>query len=253
MNCSEIINRTIATLNKGFKCTTSELYTCIVTPYSYPDNDLIEIFVEQLGDDTVRVTDLGETLRHLESLGMDIFSSRNRKFLLEEIIRRLHVELNLGKLEKTGRVDKVGNLILDVVAASQSVGDLIYMSKAYEPATFPKEVSIFLTENEIEHKVKPSILGVSGRKYKVSVSVGRSISQEMLIEAMSPASQFQMYPFVNRVIRMWVDINGNRAGNKISLLNDIDLEWRPEDIAILDKWSKVHRWSQKEKLLEILR
>lgn len=100
MECSEIIEKAIKALKLGFKCVPYETRMCIITPYLYPDNDLIEIFVEEISGNKLRVTDLGETLRHLESVGLDLLASRKRKFLLEQISQRLHVDIINGKLEK---------------------------------------------------------------------------------------------------------------------------------------------------------
>lgn len=42
---------------------------CIVTPFIYPDDDLIEVFVEELDGGTIRVSDLGETSRRMATTG----------------------------------------------------------------------------------------------------------------------------------------------------------------------------------------
>ena len=163
MECSEIIQKVIDSLKLGFKCIPYERRLCIVTPYLYSDNDLIEVFVETIGTNRVRVTDLGETLRHLESLGFDLLASRKRKFLLEQITQRMHVLNQRGRLEKEGSIDEVGSLLIDVSAAAHSIAGLIYTSKAYEPATFPDEVSIFLSERKIEHEKNYKVVGETGK------------------------------------------------------------------------------------------
>lgn len=248
MECSEIIERTIENLRLGFKCKPYDRRLCIVTPYLYPDNDLIEVFVEEISPGRIRITDLGETLRHLESLGMDVLASSKRRFLLEQVTKRIHVDIQRGKLEREGPVENVGTLLMDVVAAAQGVADLIYTSKAYEPATFPEEVSIFLNEHKIEHERRPLVLGATGKKYWVCLKVNGKRAKETLIEAMSPSQEAAMTTTVNRVFRMWFDIDGARS--KVSLLNDIDYSWKSEDIALLERVSAIQSWSKKEQFLE---
>ncbi len=251
MECSDIIKKAIETLEVGFQCTEYGRRMCITTPYMYPDNDLIEVFVENISGKRVRVTDLGETLRHLESLGLDLLASRKRQFLLEQITQRIHVNVQRGKLEKEGSADEVGSLLVDVAAAAHSVADLIYTSKAYEPATFPEEVSMLLTENKIEHEKRHRVIGDTGKKYWVSLRINGRKDTEILVEALSPSQETAMTATVNRAFRLWSDVDGTRR--KISLLNDIDYLWKKEDIALLQKVSVLQIWSKREQFIDYVR
>ncbi len=251
MECTEVIERAIENLRLGFKCLPAERRMCIVTPYLYPDNDLVEAFVEEIAPNLIRVTDLGETLRHLESLGIDVLASSKRRFLLEQITKRLHVNIQRGKLEREGTPENVGSLLMDVVSAAQGVADLVYTSKAYEPATFPEEVSIFLAEHEIEHEKRPSIYGATGKKYWVSLRINGRRDKGILVEAMSPSQESAMTATVNRVLRMWFDVDETAA--KVSLLNDVDYLWKPEDMALLERVSVIQTWSRKQQFIEYIR
>src|ERR1700752_2106914 len=125
MECRELVEKYIGTLKEGFKCIANENRLRVVTPYVYPDNDLIEVFIEDLPNGRVRVTDLGETFRHLHSQGFDIAASPKRKFLAETIASRVEVELNRGRLSKTGPAGRVGDMMLDLLVASKGIADLI--------------------------------------------------------------------------------------------------------------------------------
>lgn len=58
-------------LSQGFSCKTDKHgRLCIVTPFAYPDDDLIEVFVEEMDDGRrIRVSDLGETARRMSIVG----------------------------------------------------------------------------------------------------------------------------------------------------------------------------------------
>ncbi len=126
LTCQEAIEGYLATLQKGFSCAPMENKLRIITPYLYPDNDLIEIFVEELPSGQVRTTDLTETLRHLHARGFDVFDSPKRRFMVETIASRTGVELVQGQLAKIGEPSQVGDLIFDVIVAARGVSDLIY-------------------------------------------------------------------------------------------------------------------------------
>jgi hypothetical protein len=251
MDCTQIIEGTIKELKLGFKCIPSDRFLTIVTPYLYPDNDLIEVFVEEIDDNILRVTDLGETLRHLESMGLDLFASRKRKFLLDQIAQRTHVILERGKLQKEGSTEEIGATMLDVIAASHSVASLMYTSKAYEPTIFNDEVSEYLTENSIKHQKDYPVVGLSGKKYRVNIQVNSNRPKELLIETLSPSQEYAITATINRVIRLWFDIEGHRE--KVSLLNDVDFTWRNEDIALLGRASFIQYWSKKEQFLTLVK
>jgi len=250
MECAQIIDKTLKELKIGFKCIPYDRGLGIVTPYLYPDNDLIEIYVEELTGKRIRVTDLGETLRHLVSQGIDVLSSSKRKFMLEQISKRLHVQVVEGRLEKEGAVADVGNMLLDVAAAANSVAGLVFTSKAYEPAEFPEEVSGYLKSKEIEHETNVKVVGETGRNYHINIRINHQVKPEILVETMSPSQQGVMSSVVNKVVREWVDIDGERR--KVSLLNDIDFHWHITDILLLEKYSMVHRWSEKDAFIDYI-
>jgi hypothetical protein len=251
MECSEIIKQAVEHLELSFKCVPLEDRTCIITPYLYPDNDLIELFIEDIGSGKFRVTDLGETLRHLESQGLDLFSSRKRRFLLNQIIERIHVNLNNGRLEKEGDLQQIGSLITDLAESAHTVSDLIYTSKAYEPATFPEEVSNYLKEHDIEHQRNYKVTGSkTSSNYKVDIYIDGERPTPTLVDTLSPPQESAIKTTVNRTFRKWYDINGGRR--KITLLNDIDYTWKNEDIKLLSDFSIVQKWSSKERFLDIV-
>lgn len=249
MECSDIIQKAVEHLKESFRCIPGNERICIVTPYLYPDNDLIELFVEDIGVDKVRVTDLGETLRHLESIGLDLLSSRKRRFLLNQIAQRIHITVNNGRLEKEGTVQDVGSLISDLAESARSISDLIYTSKAYEPATFPQEVSVYLNEHKIEHERNYKLTGSRTEGvYKVDIYIDGKRSSPILVDTLSPPQESAIKTTVNRTLRKWFDINGHRT--KISLLNDIDYTWRDDDLKLLSDLSVVYIWSQKDRFLD---
>ena len=60
MECWEIIDKYISGLRKGFHCVPGDKRLRIITPYLYPDNDLIEVFIEDLGSGVLKLQTLGK-------------------------------------------------------------------------------------------------------------------------------------------------------------------------------------------------
>lgn len=252
LNCQEAIERYLASLKEGFSCIPTENKLRIITPYLYPDNDLIEIFVEELPSGQIRVTDLAETLRHLHARGFDVFESAKRKFMVETIASRASVEISQGQLAKIGNVSQLGDLLFDVIVTARGVSDLIYTSKTFEPATFLEEVEGFLKDNHIPVEPKVKLFGISGRSYLIHFKV--AVDFPRFLQALSPAAVAGLKPKVDATVRMWFDINHDLTPEqKVTILNDVDFEWKPYDLSILKRLSTVKYWTQKEDLLRTLR
>lgn len=252
ISCREAIERYIKSLKEGFSCFRGGERLRIITPYLYPDNDLIEIFLEELPPDQVRATDLAETVRHLHARGFDVFESPKRRFMVETIASRVGVNFVNGQLTKTGNVSQVGDLLFDVIITARGVSDLIYTSKTFEPATFVEEVQEFLKVNQVPAESRVKLIGLSGRSYVVHFKV--TIGPPRFLQALSPLATAGLKPKVDATVRMWVDCNHDLTPtHKITILNDVDFEWKPYDIRILERLSTVHYWTRKEGLLTSLR
>ncbi len=249
LDCARIVESAVEQFQAGFDCEMEGGRISIVTPYLYPDNGLVEIFVEEVEADQIRVSDLGETLRRLELMGADPLASAKGRFLIDQTVRRLHVLSERGRIEKYGPASEAASLMLDVIAASQAISGLIYTSRAVESASFPSEVALFLKEQEIDAIPRYPVLGESGKKYKVGFRLYFESQNplEVFLEPLSPPHENGITAQVNRTVRMWVDVNGARS--KISLLNDSALEWRAEDVLLLSRLSDVQRWSNRSALL----
>jgi hypothetical protein len=250
MNCEELISSYLATLQGGFSCLPSAKERVrVVTPYLYPDHDRIELFVRERGD-KVTVSDLGETLRHLETLGMDVISNQKRWFQVQHIAAGLQVQVREGVILKEAAKESVGETIFDVLAACKAVADLIYSTRAYEPATFEDEVAEYLEESELKAERRVPVVGESGTKYTVNLQVPAG-QKTALIATLSPKSSAGVRGQVNAVFRMWSDIN--HGAWKFSLLNDEMFVFRQEDLLLLQRVSALHRWTARQEFLAALK
>jgi hypothetical protein len=224
----------------------------VITPYLYPNNDLIEIFIEELSENKIRVGDLGETLRHLESHGFDVLGNKSNSYKAEQIASRVHAEIQHGKIVKEGKPEEIGELMFDVISAAKGIGDLIYLSRAYEPATFNEEVANFFTEKKIPYETNHKVKGITGSEYTVEFRIVKP--KPFLLKTLSPSKETGLRRRVNDVFRAWFDINDEFDKNKkVSLVNDIEFEWKPHDLKLLERVSNIEYWSQKQNIIKRLK
>jgi hypothetical protein len=249
-SCAEVARKFVEAQEGRFACLESDGRTRIITPYPYPDNDLIEVWVEPATGDRVKVTDLGETVRHLYASGYDVGSARRRMLLAQTVAAGRGVEFDEGEISKVGSVEELGELLFDVVVTSRGISDLILTSRAYEPATFREEVAGFLEESAIPFETGVRVAGHTGKVYRVDFRLPPS---GVLLQTLSPAQPGAMQGVINRVFRVWVDVNGQIGrSRKVCLLNDVDFRWAAPDVALLDEVAQVAYWTRREQLLGIV-
>jgi len=250
LSCAEVARKYVETLSDEFRCLPLERRLRIITPYLYPDNDLIEVFIEEPTPDRVRVTDLGETLRHLHAQGFDMSNTPKRKHLAETIASGTGVDVVRGELVKEGTIDELDELLFDLLAAARGVSDLIYTSRTYEPALFTEEVGRFLQEHQVHYEAKVKLTGQTGKTYTIDF---RLPERNKYLHTLSPGQIASLQPVVNRVFRIWSDCNGELGRrSKVSFLNDVDFEWRQPEVALLERVSIVGYWSRRDDLLPML-
>lgn len=249
VDCKEIVDQYVTSLKDGFHCVHTEKRLRVVTPYLYPDNDFIEFFIEDLGIGHVKITDLGEVFRHLHSQGFDVNASTKRKFLAETIASRVNIDILRGRLVRETEIKEIAGAIFDMITALKGVADLIYTSRTYEPATFFEEVKDFLEDEQVKYESKIKVRGVSEKSYTVDFRVRNgSVSY---LHTLSPKNSFGIKGKVDAVVRMWVDVN--EKTKKVSLLNDVDFQWKEPDVSILERLSRVVFWSRRDELVGILK
>jgi hypothetical protein len=129
MECKEIIGAYLKTLEGNFVCRERENRLWIISPYSHPDGDLIEVVVLEGLNDRVSVSDLGETFRHLIDLGFDPRSTSKGQYLLENIVKRFNIEIERGQIQKRTIKSELGNTMFDVISACLAISDLLYLSR----------------------------------------------------------------------------------------------------------------------------
>lgn len=251
VTCQEIIQTAVQSLGSGFSCYLLDQRMWIVSPYSYPDGDRIEIAVHERQDGTLLVTDLGETLRHLACVGYDPLATVKGEYLVREVLKQHEADLDRGMIFKTARSSELGQTVQDVLMACYSIGHLVFLSRGYRPATFVEEVAHFVTEQGfrvIPHHVE---IGQSQRRYDIHLAIETSHGLGLL-QALTAHNQGGAKRAVEATVTMWFDIgNGRWFG---TVLDDRLIDWKPSDQQLLARVSHVYLWSQRdERLLPALR
>ena len=272
----EVVKLCLENLTGKFSCHRYDDVLCIVTPYLYHDNDMIAVYLEELPGGQVKVHDGAEAVMHPFCHGFDLSRSEWGMEAVRQIARNDFLELDRCVLSKTGPVEDVGQLIMDVVMAARGISDLLYAHGAQaritrnrpdtvlpyrldekgiplvdtvESNAFPERLKVFLTEIKMDFVVSPTLKGNSGQRYTVHYH----IAGDAYLQALNPGRASRAKAAVDRTFGLWADCNGALTRDrKLTLLNDETLPWKAAHIHRLSQVSTVIKWSERDKLPALL-
>lgn len=254
MNCLEIKEYIRESSVNLFKCSYNQDYIILTTPFFYPDGDEIELFIE-FKEDCLILSDMGETLRYLDTYLFDVFSTNRRKEIVNEVIVSNNVRLNRGIIYAVIKnLDKFLDATFNICQAIIRISDLLYTAKGQSLAAFEEEVKSFLDNNKLnyeeDYKVETS---VNSYQFEFAVESQKGVKLLKLMNAPKKKAS----PPIDRIVRIWFDVSTELdteypKENRITLLDDTSYRWVPSQYAVIEKLSIVNRWSQKDTLLQRL-
>lgn len=243
MECNELVSNVLSHLGERFACMYDGVRCRIVTPFRRPGGDLIDIYVRPQEDGSFVVSDLGESLGFLVSMGYDPREGTNSAHALKHLQYRYGVEIppSEGVIRKHVAASDLSATILNVIEASLAVSHMLNLSRASNPTTITDEVANVLVHAEAEFTPNKRVTGESGKQFKVDFALLSFQSVEGYVKTLSAESPSGRSSSVNSTYRMWSEIH-ERAGLAVSIVDDRYTEWPAEDIHALAKYSQVFYW-----------
>src|SRR5690554_4137380 len=124
VDCHHLLSSYLALLGAGFDVSAYEVDGCrVTTPFWREDGDCLELFVLPAPDGRVLVSDEGQTVDWLYSIGLDIETSESRRQLLEDIANSYETTLRSGVLSIEADPERASEtvhlLVQALLAASQ--------------------------------------------------------------------------------------------------------------------------------------
>jgi len=246
MDCSELTRLFADKLVSDIRCfTDDESRTRLVMPFRRPGGDLIDVYVRQQLDGSFVVSDLGESLGFLSSMGYDPRAGTNSAYVLESLPPRYGVELGRdGVIRKHVPETELASAVQAVLETAIAVSHMLYLSRASVPTTIGDEVEALLVRVEVPFISGKTLIGESGKKFRLDFAVrGQKPNEglEGLVKTLSAESASGRIQAVNSAFRLWSEVH-SQAGMAASIVDDRYSEWAPEDIGALSKFSDVYLW-----------
>lgn len=239
-----------------FECAPLGGYTRIRTPYLYPDGDVIDLFLTDVGGDPVTLTDLGETLGWLRTQTVSERKTDRQRRLIEDVCLTHGVELYKGMLMvRMKDMSEITEAVSRLSQAALRVSDLWFTFRNQAAASINDEVEEFLAAREIGFERGERRVGRSGRAWRVDFHT-RTAARSTLVNVLSTGSRPSAHKLAEHTLATWYDLSNLSIGPEslrfISLFDD-DLDvWTPEDFALVEDVSEVVYWSRKDEFAELL-
>lgn len=251
MEIKEFIKQSFTNI---FELSENNGFLVLTTPFFYPDGDEIDLYI-QFKDDHLLLSDMGETLRYLDTYLFDVFSTKKRKDIVNDIVKANNIRLSKGILYAVIKnPQNILNATLNICQAITRISDLLYTARGQSFAAFEEEVKSFLDDKELnyeeDYRVETSI---STYTFEFAIETEKGIKLLKLVNAPKKKTN----PPIDRIVRIWFDISTELnevypKSSRITLLNDISYNWIPSHYAVIEKLSYVNKWTQKDRLLRAI-
>lgn len=254
--CQELA-KNIGTL---FTCSEFKDFIKITTPFIYPDGDVIDIFYRKI-DQGFILTDLGETIRWLESQSVSGMRSDKQKELIETIRLTHNLEVKrdmfITRVDSSADSIKLASSILELGQALVRLSDLWILQSGRKTKTMIDWVEYFIKKMDINYEREPLYTGRTERNWRPHFYTTVK-GNNVLTHVLNTDKKSKTKPILCMVNTQWQDLEQYKVKSNykfISLIVDTDegaKVWTEGDKKLLSETSEVKKWSNKNDFKEAL-
>jgi hypothetical protein len=251
----QAISQYVETIRNLFEMREFEQRRLIITPFTRPDGEYIELELMPQDDGKVLITDNCSTVDYLFVNGVDVERLEFRA-LLSLITRGFGIEISEEEIYKDASIDSLGYDFHRVLNAILGISFLIYRGRLPQLRGLPQfriRVREFLKITEIPYEP----VHIKG---KLITHPFLCVRGESLIEPVTADTEHKALQEAMILGFKWIDVKaGGNKYRKIAIIDIDDAEskkaayWKNGPIKILDELSdKVVPWYERESLEKVL-
>ena len=260
--CIGVVNKYLERLSSDFNATPSDNGCFLLTPFSRPDGEGIELELETLPDGNIRISDMGDTAGYLFVNGLTMGKAMidRAKF----ISRCYGVSFEGGPLIIETEPESAGDALHELIQAVLAVTDLIQMRRSTKPRIAPFD---YMVESLIKHSATTydTAYQVSGKRethtFGFHVNSGRSLliqpitaANEDAAHAMAERWAYRFYDVIqsNEIWRPYavLDDRAEHLNAQGVLLSRERVIWTPRAVAPISEYAIT--WAERDKLAALL-
>jgi hypothetical protein len=250
-----ICDQIAMSVSQLFTCSDNGDYVRVRTPFLYPDGDVIDLYARN-GDDTITLTDLGETLRWLRMQTLAKQRSPKQQKMIQDVLSNHGVELYKGMLMARVKTQAdVGPTVFRLSQAALRVADIwfTFRTRAFESVT--DDVEEFLIARSVSFDRSDQLVGRSGKVYRPDFHT-RTAQHSALVHVLTTGSKAAANRIVEHVVSALYDLNHFKIGPEalkfVSLFDDTSDVWSDNDFNRVGDLSDIALWSKPDDFLQLV-
>lgn len=189
----------------------------ITTPYLDRNNDYIQIYLKQDGNDYI-LTDDGEIIENLAQDGCNL-DSQKRRNLLQMTLNGYGVTLDGQKLQVKASANNFPLKKHNLLQAMLAVNDMFFLAEPHISSLFFEDVREWLDDSNVRYSEQISFIGKSGfaRKFDFLISKSKNSPERILKTINNPVKNS-----ADSVIMDWMDTREQRPveAKAFAIIND---------------------------------
>ena len=243
-----------------FICSEFKDFIKITTPFIYPDGDVIDIFYRKVNQGFI-LTDLGETIRWIESQSVSGIRNEKQKELIETISLTHNLEVKrdmfIARIDKNANSIKLAASVLELGQALVRLSDLWILQSGRKTRTIIDSVEDFIKAIDITYEREQLYTGGTDRNWKPHFYTTVK-GNNVLTHVLSTDRKSSSKPILSMVNTQWQDLERYKLESNykfISLIVDKEEGvriWTKGDKKLLSQRSEVKEWSNKNDFKEAL-
>lgn len=223
----------------------------LVTSRHFADGDTVELMV-RIVDDEVIVSDGGEVLARLDSVGVDIDRPGRIGDSWSRLLAAHALEHDHGQLLRRGGIEHTADLVQEMSDAVANIDNLRLLAPPPRRPVFPERLTTYLQAEFPIVEPRAALTGRSGTPYRVTAAAGTQ-TRLVYIQAAAGQTSDQQRVSTEHCYTMFSDIDGQVSSDrKLVVLADDTPGWRPEMIKLLSTVAYVGSWDARERWTEFV-
>lgn len=257
MNLNELCAAIGQSLSPLFVCSPAPQEGVRVrTPMLYPDGGVVDVFVLERGIGYT-ITDFGDALGWLGLQSVSRQRSPKQQMLIQDVCQTLRIELFQDQLVLRQVMREVlAESVLRVAQAVVRVSDLWFTFRSQSFQNTADEVDEWLREKRIPFDRQVQKQGRSAQNWTIDFETYTD-NRTSLVFLLSTGSRGTVRRLAEHVLAGCVDLNHLKMNQSslafVSLFDDTEDVWRPEDFTLVDEYSEIARWSRPDEFESLLR
>ncbi len=252
--CAEVVKGYMQTLSAGLKVIPSDNGCFLVTPFTKPDGEGIELEIETLPNGNILINDMGDTLGYLFVNGLTLSKSVMDRANFISKCHGVFIDSEILSIET--KPEDAGKALHALIQTAIAVTDLIQLRRSTntQRIRFDNQVKSIITQSDVDYVADYQVDGArENHTFRFYVNSNKNL----LIQPITASKESIAHSLAERWAYRFYDVlRKNTNYSPIAVLDDgIDNSaarriWTPYALAPIEEYAIP--WSQKGKFAQLL-